>query len=222
MAIFVWITAVSNADPTLEQSMPQAVPIEIIGQNPALIITNDMPTQMNVTLSAPQSIWTSLTNESGLVRAIVDLSDLADGEHRVSVQLQIGIRPVKIIDYTPQTIEIILERLATKELDIHLIQRGSPAVGYLAEDAVLEDETVIVSGPESLVEKVVDVQTTVNLSQVKEAINQVYDLVAVDENGVEISDVLLEPDGVRVTIPIEQRGGYRNVVVKVVTSGNIS
>jgi YbbR domain-containing protein len=222
MAIFVWISAVSNADPTQEQAMPSPVPIEIIGQNSELIITNDIATQVNVTLSAPQSIWNSLTTEKNLVRAIVDLSDLANGDHRVPVQLQIGIRPVKVVEYSPQNMEINLERLATKELTIDLLKKGSPAVGYLAGDAELEENTVIVSGAESQVNKVVGVQTSVNLSQVKDEINQVFDLVAVDESGTEVSDVLLEPEGVRVTIPIEQRGGYRNVVVKVVTSGSIS
>jgi YbbR domain-containing protein len=222
MAIFVWLSAVSNADPTIEQAMPTPIAIEIIGQNPELIITNDIPKQLNVTLSAPQSIWNRLTNERNLVRAIVDLSDMADGEHRVPVQLQVGIRPVKVIDYTPQNVEIDLERLATKEFPIELIRRGSPAVGYLAAESKMETKTVIVSGAESQVDQVVGVQTSVSLTQVKDEINQVFDLVAVDEDGAEVTDVLLEPEGVRVTIPIEQRGGYRNVVVKVVTSGTIS
>ena len=222
MSIFVWVSAVSNADPTQEQAMPSPVTIEIVGQDPELIITNDIPTQVNMTLSAPESIWTSLSNDRSLVRAIVDLSDLADGDHRVPVQLQIGIRPVKVVEYSPENIDVNLERLSTKELAIDLLRRGSPAVGYLAGEAELETNTVIVSGAQSQVKKVVAVQTTVNLSQIKDEINQVFDLVAVDENGTEVTDVLLEPEGVHVTIPIEQRGGYRNVVVKVVTSGAIS
>jgi YbbR domain-containing protein len=222
LALVVWVSAVTNADPTEQNILPQPVPIEIIGQDPGLVITNTIPTQIKITLSAPQSIWTRLNDETNLVRAILDLSDLADGEHQVPIQVQVGIRPVKIIEYSPQNIDLTLERLATKEVPIHLIQKGIPAVGYQAQEATLDTDSVIVSGPQSAVDSVTDVQTTVTLTQIKENISQIFDLIAVDENGNEVSAVALEPDGVKVDIPIDQRGGYRNVVVKVVLSGQIS
>ena len=222
LALVVWVSAVTNADPTQQKALPQPVPLEIIGQDSDLVITNSIPTQIKVELSAPQSIWTRLTNETGLVRAILDLSDLADGEHRVPIQIQVGIRPVKIIKFSPMTIDVILEQLTTREFDVHLIQMGIPAVGYLAQSAVLDINQVVVSGAKSAVEKVVDVQTTVMLTQIKENVDQVFPLIALDKNGDPIDQVSIEPDGVRVTIPIEQRGGYRNVVVKVVLSGKIS
>ncbi len=222
LALVVWVSAVTNADPTQQKILPQPVPLEIIGQDSALMITNSIPMQVKVTLSAPQSIWTRLTNETGLVRAILDLSDLADGDHRVPIQIQVGIRPVKIVEYTPTMIDVALEQVTTREFDIHFIQMGTPAVGYLAQAAVLENTKVMISGSKSAVERVVDVQTTVFLTQIKETVDQVFPLVALDENGDPVDEVSIEPDGVRVTIPIEQRGGYRNVVVKVVLSGTIS
>lgn len=222
LALVVWVSAVTNADPTQQKMLPQPVPLEIIGQDSALMITNSIPPQINVELSAPQSIWTRLTNETGLIRAILDLSNLADGDHRVPIQIQVGIRPVKIVEYTPTMIDVVLEQVTTQEFDIHFIQMGTPAVGYLAQAAVLENTKVMISGSKSAVERVVDVQTTVVLTQVKETVDQVFPLVALDENGDPVEEVSIEPDGVRVTIPIEQRGGYRNVVVKVVLSGTIS
>ena len=222
LALVVWVSAVTNADPTQQNEMAQPIPIEIVGQDPGLVITNSIATQVKVTLSAPQSIWTRLNDESNLVRAILDLSDLADGDHQVPVQLQVGIRPVKVIEYSPQNIEVNLERLETKEFTIHLIQKGTPAVGYQAQDATLATQTVIASGPQSAVDSISEVQTTVNLSQIKESIDESFKLVAIDTNGNEVKNIALEPDSVNVKVPVEQRGGYRNVVVKVVLSGQIS
>ena len=222
LALVVWVSAVTNADPTQQKFLPQPIPLEIIGQDSALVITNSIPTQIKVELSAPQSIWTRLTNETGLVRAILDLSDLADGDHRVPIQIQVGIRPVKIVEYTPTLIDVVLEQVTTREFDIHLLQMGTPAVGYLAQEAAMDKTKVMITGSKSAVERVVDVQTTVVLTQIKENVDQVFPLVALDKNGDPVEEVSIEPDGVRVTIPIEQRGGYRNVVVKVVLSGTIS
>jgi YbbR domain-containing protein len=222
LALVVWVSAVTNADPTQQKYLPQPIPLEIIGQDSALVITNSIPSQIKVELSAPQSIWTRLTNETGLVRAILDLSDLADGDHRVPIQIQVGIRPVKIVEYSPTMIDVVLEQVTTREFDIHLIQMGTPAVGYLAQAAVMDKTKVMITGSKSAVERVVDVQTTVVLTQIKENVDQVFPLGALDKNGDPVEEVSIEPDGVRVTIPIEQRGGYRNVVVKVVLSGTIS
>jgi len=47
-------------------------------------------------------------------------------------------------------------------------------------------------------------------------------LTALDENGLRVSGVSISPERVNVRVEITQRGGYRNVTVKVLTSGQIA
>ena len=42
LAVAVWISAVTAADPD-EVRAPLAVPLEIIGQDPSLVITSELP-----------------------------------------------------------------------------------------------------------------------------------------------------------------------------------
>jgi len=43
LALAVWISAVSSSDPLSERTYPNPLPIEIIGQDPGLVITSSIP-----------------------------------------------------------------------------------------------------------------------------------------------------------------------------------
>ncbi|GIV65498.1 MAG: hypothetical protein KatS3mg046_758 [Bellilinea sp.] len=222
LALAVWISAVSSSDPLVERTYPNPLPIEIIGQDPGLVITSPVPGSVTVVLSAPQSIWNQLTTETGSVRAFLDLSGLESGSHTVPVKIQISARPVRKIAQSPQTITVTLERLASKEFPIRVVTRGSPAVGYTADTPTLSQTSVTVSGPESQVNRVAEVQAILDISQATETISRTVNLVAVDVNDNPISGVSLLPDRVTVRQNISQRFGYRNVVVKVVVLGQVA
>ncbi|MEM5775648.1 MAG: CdaR family protein, partial [Anaerolineaceae bacterium] len=129
-------SAVTSTDPTEERQFSQPIPIEVIGLDPGMIVTNDPPDQVNVILSAPRSIWNQLSADPSVIRAVIDLSGLEPGSHSVTVQVQINMRPVQIISYAPRAITISLERLSTRTVPINLITRGDPAVGFQVGDVV--------------------------------------------------------------------------------------
>lgn len=222
LALAVWISAVSSSDPLSERTYPNPLPIEIIGQDPGLVITSSIPSSVTVVLSAPQSIWNQLNTETGAVRAFLDLSGLEAGSHSVPVRVQIGVRPVRKIAQSPQSITVTLERLASKEFPIRVVTRGSPAVGYTAETPTLSQNLVTISGPESQVNRVAEVQAIIDLSQATETITRTVNLVAVDANDNPINGLSLLPDRVTLRQNISQRFGYRNVVVKVVVLGQVA
>lgn len=222
LAMAVWISAVTSTDPTEESQFSQPIPIEVIGLDPGLMITNEPADQINVILSAPRSIWNELNANPSAIHAVVDLSGLEPGSHSVAIQVQVNLRPVKIVSNTPRSVTVTLERLTTRSVPINLITTGEPAIGYQAGLPTLSQTSAVVSGPASQVERVQKVEATLDLSQVFENINRTITLQAMDANGSPISGLTLTPDRVTVTLPINQKGGYRNVVVKVVTSGAIA
>jgi len=115
-----------------------------------------------------------------------------------------------------------MENLATRELQISLIQRGTPATGYLADLPTMNAQTVTISGAQSQVEKVAEVQAVIDITQASQTINRTVPLQALDRNEVPVNDVTLVPEKVTVSQIITQRFGYRNVVVKVVISGQVA
>ena len=93
LGLAVWVSAVSAADPDEVRAYSKPVPIEIIGQDPSLILTNEVPTNLNISLRAPRSVWEALNTQDNAVRAILDLSGLSAGEHVEDVQIQVAMRP---------------------------------------------------------------------------------------------------------------------------------
>ena len=221
LAVIVWVLAVTNTDPVEKRSYARAVPIELFGLNPALVITSKVPKQITLSLSAPVSTWRSELTSSDAVRAIADLSGLTAGVHSVPVNLQIDARPVKVEDYSPDVIEIEIEEIYSESFNIDLIQPSSPAIGYEVGNPTLSIESATVNGPASLVDQVVGIQAVLDISQAKENIDTDLALKTIDENGLTVSGVSISPEEVNVKMNITQRGGYRNVTVKVVTIGQV-
>jgi YbbR domain-containing protein len=219
LSVAVWILAITAEDPAEVRAYPYPISIEIIGQEPTFLLTNDPAKTLTINLRAPRSIWNNLLADRTSVRAVVDLSGMSAGPHTVPVQIQIVQRPVEIVSFSPSNVEVKLEPLLNRSLPITLSVRGDPAVGFRAEEPVANKTNTTISGPESTVKRVQEVRAILDQSQAHEDIEQTVTLLAFDNNELPVNGVTLNPDRVQVTEKIIQRGGYRNVVVKVVTNG---
>ncbi len=222
LAIIVWVSAVTSADPNQEQEFP--VDLDIIGLASNLDITSNIPDDITLTLLAPLSILDQIDGSSGTLQAWIDLSGIESGTHTLSLQYQIdpGFRPVRMVDVDPEMVEVTLEELISKTIPIQAEVRGEPTLGYQASEPEWSHEEVTISGRASLVERVAIVKATLNITGAEESIERNLNLVAFDEAGTLISDVTLTPSDISVVQTITLRGGYRNMVVKVLTIGQVA
>lgn len=218
LAVAVWISAVNAADPVVQRIYPRAVNIERLGQSADLVVAGDIPAQVTVTLSAPQSVWERLNNDRNSVRAYINLAGLGPGTHNVEVRVESIAQPAKVVSKTPQFVEVTLEKLVTEVFEVNLVRRGEPAVGFQAEPYRISHEEVTVSGPASRVASVAEVQAVLDINQANDTINRRLELLALDANGLPVDGVTIEPAQVTVNQPITQRGGYRVVAVRVVVA----
>ena len=219
LALAVWVSAVSSADPDQTSQFPNPIRIEFIGQDPGLVTMGDIPQSVELTLRAPKSVWEKLTGQEDAVRVVADLTGLAAGSHTVRVQVQIGVQPVRVLSATPETFDLFLEPLVTRTLPIELSVLGDPATGYRSGDVTLDPLNVLVSGPESIVNRVAHVTATLDLTGARLGVNTSIRLTAADAQGAALTGLSLHPESVQVTLPVVQLGGYRDLAVKVVTYG---
>lgn len=222
LAMVVWVTAVTAADPNVKQDYPRAIPISFEGQDPNLLLTQKSQTQVRLQIEAPRSVWTRLNNDETLLRVWVDLSNMPAGSHTVDVHVTVNARPARVIAIAPEDVQVTLEPLQKQTVPITLNEEGKPAPGYTTKETTLDPLEVTISGPESLVSKVVDVHTRINLANATTDVQASLPLIAYDAEGNTVSGVTLNPATVSVTIPVYLLGGYRNVVVKVETTGQVA
>jgi YbbR domain-containing protein len=222
LAVAVWVSAVTSADPDETRSYPTPVTIEIIGQNPGMIITNSYTRQIEVVMRAPKSAWSKLLAEGNPVRAVVDISNLSSGSHLVPIQVQVSVQPVRVLSTTISSLELVIEPLLSRHMSIDINLVGTPAIGYEAQQLILSDPGVVVSGPESVVKKVKKVSASIDVTGVRQNVETEVNLQALDENNLPLDRVNIAPQSIKVTVPIIQQGGYRDLAVKVVVSGRVA
>jgi YbbR domain-containing protein len=219
LAVVVWISAVTAANPNIEQT--RSVSLDLVGLDPDMLVVGSVPTQVRVTLEAPSSVMDSMSTSENAVQAWVDISGSEPGTHDLEVQVQINpsYRPVRRSSVIPEFVSITLEPLLTRTYPINLEVTGEPAVGYQKGRLSSEPSSVTISGAASLVTQIEEVNASMDISGATETIDRDIALVAVDQNGEPVSGVTITPLDVSVIQPIFLQGGYRNVIVRVVTTG---
>ncbi|HMZ06437.1 MAG TPA: CdaR family protein [Anaerolineales bacterium] len=222
LAVAVWISSVTSADPDETRALSSPVEVEVVGQSLDQIINSDIPKEVEITLRAPQSVWKLIDDDPTLVRAILDISGLSSGEHTLDLQIQVNARPVQIISVTPRTVIFTMEPVITKSFDLDLSISGEAAIGYQVGDPLFEPGQVAVAGAQSKVESVRRARVSVILNRIRENYDQSLKVELLDERGQRVDGLTVSPDTIHVVLPVSQQGGYRDVAVKVTTIGRVA
>jgi len=221
-AITVWVFSVNQSDPTETRAYPEPINLEIIGLDSNLIIVNDITEQISLTLRAPSSILDQLENDSNLLNVTLDLSAYEAGVHTITPQVNIGLSPAEVVRFNPATIFLKLDSLVSESFPVQIKTIGNPAIGFETQIPELSQETVMISGPQSVVDSISEVVSEVSIVDASEDIQRTVDVSAYNAEGNILDGLTISPNSIEVSIPINQRGGYRTVVVKIVTSGQIA
>jgi YbbR domain-containing protein len=219
LGVSVWVSAVSAADPNEVHTYPNPIPLEVIGQDPSLVLTSEIPETVEVSLRAPRSVWESLTARENSVRAVLDLSGLSAGEHTRVVQIMVDMRPYQLVLANPSSVTVVLESLASQTFPVSLSLSGQPATGYQVGEATMNLTQVAISGPDSLVRQAARARVAINLDGVRESIDESVPVQILDAQNNTLRELTINPESIRVNVPISQQGGFRDVAVKVVVQG---
>jgi YbbR domain-containing protein len=222
LAVAVWISAVTAADPNETRQYPEAVKVEVLGLDPELSLIGNIPETVIVTITAPSSIWNSLLNNPDVIKAYLDLSDKKVGDYEVKIKTQLDARPVEVISVEPALVSVQLEKSAVVSLPVELMAQGEAATGYDIGTPSFSESTANITGPDSLIAKIDKVIAPVNIEGALQTLSQEVRLRAVDKDGGTIDNISIAPVSVTVTLPVESLSGYRNLAVKAVVSGQLA
>jgi YbbR domain-containing protein len=117
---------------------------------------------------------------------------------------------------------LTLEPLLTRTFPITVQVDGQPAQGYQAGAVTFNPTNATVSGSESAVSQINQVRAILNINNASQSIQSTLNLQAVNANGETIDHITITPPTIDVKMPITLLGGYRNVIVRVVTDGQVA
>ena len=221
LSFAVWVIAVVSADPNEERTL-RPVDLELIGQPSDQVIVNSIPDQVRITLNAPKSIWDELTNNPELVRAWIDLTGLEGGDHTLDIKTQVDVSPFRNVGVEPDKVRVRLEPLVRRDFSVQLIVSGELPLGYQRGEAQIQPSSITISGPESQVSRVSQARVAVNLSGSVETIDRFVPVQLVDDAGDTVTGLTSSYKEISVRLPISLQGRFKNVAIKVVTTGQVA
>ncbi len=222
LAVIVWVSAVIASDPSENHILSRPVPIDIVGQDPNMQILGGVPSTVSVVLRAPSSVWTTLNDDPQAVTAKADLSNLGAGIHNVPIQVQIAPHLVRLVSQDPEQITVNLDMIVSKVFTVTLAVTGNPPVGYQAQAPMVNPAQVTVTGAESLVSKVEQARINLDITNANQTIVRDLEPVLQDKEGQVVNGLTISQPSVTVTQPITLLGGYRYVIVRAVTLGQVA
>lgn len=219
LAVAVWVAAVNADDPTEVRPISSAIPIEYANLPDGLILVGDAPAEGNVVVRAPRSVWDQLTSTD--VHLTVDLSGLSTGPHQLSLVPSVDVQPAQVASFEPVSVRVNLEQSLTREIPITVDVIGEPALGFRASTPTVTPVAAIISGPASSVDQVAEVHVRADIGGQRENFDGKLGLIPLGTDGQSIAGVTVQPDQATVQVSITQRGGFREVAVRVVVEGSV-
>lgn len=153
--------------------------------------------------------------------ATVDISGVqpGSGPQRVPVRVVAIDERITVVGVQPSAVTIDLDRLGRKQVDV-VVEHGPTPGGLELGDPTVDPVQVEVSGPASVISRVVAARASVIIQPSGIDVDQDFDLVPVDELGDAVGQVDVEPRAAHVTIPVFSDRETRTLPVNAVVSGD--
>jgi YbbR domain-containing protein len=227
ISLSVWIVAINEQNPPREDFLPVDLPIEISNKPADLVLFQPFERTIRVRIRASQASWDRLQpgtdrTLAGNARAFIDLAGTTAGLHEYEVQVKFADPDITIISLDPQSVSLRLEEQREKPFGIQVNISDAPPVGFTVGTPETNPPSVTVSGPQSSVDQVVEVIAAVQLRGTKTAIDRDVALIARDAQGNSVQGIRLSPESASVHVPVDQRLGFKDVSIKVVTKGTVA
>ena len=218
LAVMVWMAATIQENPFAEAFLADPVPVEVVNRGEGLVIVGGVNQQVRIKVRAPESVWEDLG--AGGFRAYVDLQGLGVGLHEVPVRVEPASSLVRILGTSPGALTIRLDTRSEKMVRVRASLYGNPPSGYGTGAVRVDPSAVRVSGPQTLVDQVVELTADVYLSAEKDTFERSASLTPRDEVGSALDGLELEHKTATVTVSVEQQVGYRELSIKTIIEGD--
>ncbi|MCE5192923.1 MAG: CdaR family protein [Candidatus Cryosericum sp.] len=219
LAVLLWIYVVGVRGPETTKSVDAQLVAVNVPQG--YVLTGPLPS-VTVSLRGPMNTLWNITSE--YVTPTVDLRGRTEGAFIAPVQAQVvGLSGVTVESVAPKDVNIMLERLETVAIPVHVEVSGALSTSLVLGTLRVEPETVEVSGPSSLVRQVKEAALVVALDKLGMTTGGNFtvaaDVTAYDATGNVVSGVLVSPHSAIAVLPVLDASGLKTVPVVPAVSG---
>lgn len=206
-AVVLWLVVVNISDPVISTTFSD-VPVEIL--NASLLTSEGKVYQVledtdkvSITVAAKRSILDYLNNSN--LRATADMQELNESDGTIRIRVESNRYNNQIDSIKPKTeyLKIEIENKKNAQFPINAVVLGEPADGYVVGTVGMNQNIVIVSGPESLVSKIDKVKTEVSVEGMSSNVSTNMRLKYYDKDGEQLDDSRLNSNINNVDLNVE-------------------
>ncbi len=214
-AILVWINIYAFTDRAKTISAP-------------LIIEN---LSDNLAIAEPITIVEATV--SGNLRDIAKLSDqnlqfffdasniTSTGEYSVKIQPKLIPKNIRITSFTPKELKITAELVSSKIVNVAVFSKGSTNDKYSIRSLTPTPSEVLVSGAPSLLDKISEAKTFVDVSNHRTSFTAPAKVVVQDARNQTISSLRISPETIKVNVEIVAGASVRNLGLQPAFTGEL-
>lgn len=219
LAVVIWFNATETEDPVRTRFVE--VPIEVVGLPPGTVLVSGEPREsVQIRLEGPDSALREVVPDDYV--ATVDLSQVPPGETiDVPIDVTGGHQSVAISFITPESIQVRLEQLVSREVPVELDVRGTVARGHTQGEPLIDPAVINVSGPASRVNDLDFALVTLFLNNAVETTTETAQPIFYDQGGrvASVTGLELDTNTVTITMPVEESAGFAEKLVNVIWTG---
>lgn len=227
IATILWFMVINIDQPigTRDYSRPLAIQNMDVLTDRGLTVGNLEElknTKITVKVKAQRTALDRLSQNPEWITAVVDLSELSYAVNGdvialpVSVSVQ-GGNTYGISSKSPAVVEVSVETMASKELPVEVHLNGELEEGTYLSEPLLSAETVLVTGPSTLVKSVTSVRAAVEAEDIKENPDIITALTCYNASGIPVKGVSTDPEEIMVSYALHD---MKQVPLQVEISGS--
>lgn len=206
LAIIIWATAVRANDPVETRTFE--IPVDVVGKAADAEVINRPPESALITIEGPNSALAQAPQSE--FRGLIDLSDMAYGEAEVPIVVQGDFEQVEIVSVFPETAQIRLDQIISRDIPVALQVRGEVPRGHRLGTERVEPATVQVTGSADRVNQLAESRVIVFVDDAREDITEMrrptfYDL---EGNVASTAGLTVSPQEVETIVPIVELAGF--------------
>lgn len=206
------VSYVSTMDDTTLYNIPVVMEGESVLRERNLMITARSSETVSLHLSGARNDLSKVN--SGNVTVRVDLSSIDEpGDHALSYSSitypgDVPSNALVVESRNPGNITVTVDYRRTKDIPVRVSYIGDRSEGFIydTENAVLDNGTVNISGPATIVDQIRDAVIEVDLTDRVESISESFRYTLCDENGepVDAQQITTNLEEVRLDMPIQR------------------
>ncbi len=220
LTFVVWSFVIEQTDP-FKQTRIDNISLRVDNIPPNTRLIPSPPTSISAVVQTTENVLPTLNGRT--FQAIAALPESNNpGLYRLPIQVNSGEAQVLVLSMDPAAIDVEVVPVISRTFPINVLisdPESLPLAYQMNGPPTVNPDTIEVLGPASAVEQISQIQATVSVANATTSIRESHPLQALDEQGRQIRDVILQPNQAQINLAIRRKLNAREAKVNAIISG---